>query len=500
MTQKWNLQDIRPTEPRPQRRPSVPPTIIRNDEEETHHVAVNNHQPSRPAPRSDMRGPRSDMRGDMRPAGGTVSMRRREPVDNEPTDETDIGLATPDYSDDSRIPIYDGKKRSRKHIVIAVGIFLAITSVGIFISHLTGGATVTVKPKERTLNVNAEFTAYKEQRPEELAYEIMTLEAVSERQVEASGQEEVKVQATGEIEITKTTPGAERLIKNTRFATLDGLIFRIEESVVVPGAVTGSDGKSVPGTIRAKVFADEAGDKYNVKPNTEFRIPGFKEGGYDDLYNAISAKNVSGFDNGFSGPKFIINDQELATARQSLQAELRDTLLARIDKEKPANMTTFPGSVAIVYNQLPPVQYGDTLVTIREQAILQMPIFKSADFAKFIAQETIVGYDREGVRIANLSDLTFAYSSATTSQSNIADMESLTFKLTGEPQIVWTYDEGKLKLDLAGKQKTALAQIMTSYKGIEKSEVKIRPIWKRSMPEDHTDITIVEQLSTTESN
>jgi hypothetical protein len=474
MTQKWNLQDIRPATPRQPRQETRPTISPREPEGEQSRVPIRT--------------------GDMRPAAGLdmrAPMRQRTAVP-EPDDEIDLSM--PEDDSVERIPVINGKNRTRKHIVIASLLFFAITGMGVFISHLTGGATVTIHPKVRELNVNAQFTGYKEQRPGELSYEILTLEATSERQVEASGQEEVKVQATGEIEITKTTPGAERLIKNTRFQTLDGLVFRIEESVVVPGAVT-VDGKSEPGTIRAKVFADEAGDKYNLQPNTTLRVPGFEEGGFTDLYNAITAKNLVAFTNGFAGPKFIINEGALATARQSLQAELRDTLLARIDAERPAGYTSFPGSVAIVYNELPAVQYGDSLVTIKEQAVLQMPLFKADDFASFIAKETIVGYDEDPVRIDNINNLTFAYTSATTSQTTLADLESLDFKIIGVPTIVWTFDEGKLKLDLAGKEKTAIPQIMASYTGIDRSEVKIRPVWKRSMPTEFTDIEVIESLS-----
>ncbi|MFN3692762.1 MAG: hypothetical protein ACK4SL_01515 [Candidatus Paceibacteria bacterium] len=473
MTQKWNLQDIRPTEPRRTRTDGQHPTIIRSQSNEGTPVRTQI---------SDMKPPRAGAGLDMRP-------RRHAPEPETEPEETHFA-SDEDEGFDS-IPVINGKKKSRQHLIIASVLFVGITSIGIFISYLTGGATVTFYPKIRELNVNATFTAYKEQRPEELSYEILTLEATSERQVEASGQEQVKVQASGEIEISKTTPGAERLIKNTRFETLDGLVFRIEESVVVPGAVT-VDGKLVPGTIRAKVFADQPGDKYNLKAGTDLKVPGFKEGNYMDLYNAISAKNPVAFTNGFNGPKFIINEDALATARQSLQAELRDTLLARIESERPAGYTTFKDSVSIVYNQLQPVQYGDKLVTIKEQAVLQMPLFKAADFASFIAKETIVGYENDPVRIDNIDLLTFTYTNATTSQSFLANEESLSFKIVGVPKIVWTVDEGKLALDLVNKEKTAIPQIMSSYRGIEKSEVKIRPIWKRTMPSDYTEIDIVE--------
>ncbi len=495
MTQKWNLQDIRPTSPKPKRATPGPTTVIRRDDAEAEHIPVRSlNKPTA----TDIRTPEGAItRGASTPISFTERLEQNKSDysqipyrgRNQNTEE-ESGF----FDEDSDpIPVIDGKKTSRRHLTIAVIIFVVIATSGLFISHLTGGATVTIQPKVRELNVNAEFTAYKEQKPGELAYTILTLEAESERQVEASGQEEVKIQATGEIEITKSTPGAERLIKNTRFMTEGGIIFRIEESVVVPGAVT-VDGKSTAGSIRAKVFADEAGTKHNLKAGTKLSIPGFKENDLLDLYDAMSATVVSDITNGFAGPKFIINEESLATARQSLQAELRDNLLARIDQEKPANFTTFKGSVAITYVELPTVEYGDKLVTIKEQAILQMPLFNADDFAEFIAKETIVGYEDEGVRIGNTNNLNFAYTSATTSSSNIANEPSLTFKITGMPQIIWTYDAGKLKFDLLSKEKTAIPQILASYTGIEKSEVKIRPIWKRTMPKEHSDIEIIEQL------
>ncbi len=465
MTQKWNLQDIRPAQPRQPRRPvdeGVPtsrPSL--SDVRPQHSQTINPHQPL---------------------------ARQRERGEDGDDDNYE--------EDDGRIPVINGSKKSKKNFVVGILIALFVIASGIGISALTGGAEIIIYPKVRELNVNAEFTAYSEMRPGELTYEIMTIDVSGERQVKAAGQETITKQATGEIEISKSTPGTERLIKNTRFATADGLVFRIQESVVVPGAITGADGTTKPGTIRAQVFADEAGDKYNIAAGTTLNVPGFKEGGYTDLFNAISAKNTSAFLDGFNGPRFIINDAELNTARQSLQLELRNSLLGRIKAEKPADFTSFDDSIAITYSQMPPTQYGDDLVTIKEQAVLQIPIFKKEDFAEFIAKETIVGYEGETVRIDNLENLTFSYLNATTSQSNIANEESLTFKIAGVPKIVWTFDSERMKTELLGKEKTAFTAVLGSYTGIERGEVEVRPFWKRSFPTTMKDIKITESLST----
>ena len=471
MTQKWNLQDIRPAAPREPKR-GMPTTNLRT------HI-------SQPQPQSDMR---------VRTPRVATADTHSEDFATPHHHEDEIDLRTP--QSDDRIPVIDGKKRTKRHLIVALVLFVIITGVGITVSQMTGGATVTITPKQKSLTMNATFTAYKEEKPDELTYVVMSIDAASERQVTASGKEDVKVQATGDIEISNNTNSPQRLIKNTRFATEDGKVFRIQESVVVPGTGKDSTGKVIPGTITAQVFADEAGDKYNLKAGTKLIVPGFKEGNYMDLYNAITATNKADFTNGFAGPKFKIKDEELATARQSLQAELRDSLLARIDKEKPADFTTFKSGVAITYTELPPVSYGDNLVTIKEKAVLQLPMFKAKDFAAYIAKQTIVSYEGDSVRIDNLGDLTFAYTATNTSSSNIADASSLNFKISGQPHIVWTFDEGKLKLDLAGVQKTAIPQILGSYPGIERSEVSIRPIWVHSMPKDTAKIQVIEKLST----
>lgn len=434
MSQKWKLQDIRPAQPKKRRTPS-----------------------------------------------------QERPLRHEPTQ------VASEREDIPEITITDGNKKKRSNLVIAIVLFFVVFGGGIGVSALMSGADITVYPKNRIPNLNAEFTAYPEPRAGELSYEIMTLKAEGERQVTATGEETVEEQATGMIEIIKTTPGAERLIKNTRFESPDGLIFKIVESIVVPGAVKDSSGASVPGTIRAEVFAESPGEEYNLNAGTRFSIPGFKEGGFTELYNAIYAENRSDFTGGYAGPKFIINEDELAIAKQSLQMELRDSLLSRMEEKKPADFVLFPSAVTFTYTSLPAVEYGEDLVTIKEEASLQIPTFQKDSFAEFIAAATIPGYEGGKVRIDNVNDLNFEYLVATTSSTNIADLTSLNFKIIGKPHIVWVYDEVMLKSDLSGAYKTAFDPMLKEkYPAIIKGRAVVKPFWKRTFPDDADEISVTE--------
>ena len=443
MSQKWNLQDIRPAQPRKRR----PINQVTKPQEEP------------------------DAAADERPIRSEKYTKEEVP----------------------NIVIEDGNKKGFNRLIISIVLFVVIVGGAVGLSAILGKTELTVYPEFREPNVSAEFTAYPERRDGELSYEILTLEATKESQVAASGQIEVQEQATGMIEIIKTTPGSERLIKNTRFRSPDGLVFRIQESVVVPGAVT-TDGGVSPGTIQAEVFADEVGEEYNVPANTEFDIPGFQEGGFTALYDAIKARSTSDFTGGFSGPQFQIDDSELSTARQALQIDLRDNLLARIENEKPANFVAFEGAVTVTYNQLPAVEYGQDLVTIREQAVMQIPLFQINDLGSFLAQETVATYEGGSVRVDDPSQLTFSYTSATTSSSVIANEPSLNFKLTGKPLLVWEYDAESLKRDLVGLPKTAINNAVLAYPGIDGAKVHITPFWQRTFPEDTEEIEIIEEL------
>jgi len=382
-------------------------------------------------------------------------------------------------------------KSSKVWLFAAVGV--AIVLLGFVVNMLLGGAEVVVEPRFREVTVNSEFTAYKTPQVGDLPYELLTLEAEGQREVAASGQEEASEQATGEVTIYKTTAGSERLIKNTRLESPEGLIFHITESVVVPGATEGADGETIPGSVKASVFADQTGEEYNLEP-TKFTVPGFKEGGYDSLYEAIYAENSVAIAGGFEGTRFIIDEGELANAQDSLHAELRDALLTRLPEEKPAGFVVFDNAVTFDYQSMPAVENGENNATIKEKAILQVPIFAAEDFASYIAGATVPGYEKEPVRIDDYGQLQFEYSSTTVSVSSIASLDQVSFDLAGKATLVWTFDQENLKADLAGKNRTAIVNILAAYPAIENTKIITRPFWKRSLPDEPSDIKITEQI------
>lgn len=448
MTQKWNLQDIRPTNTQ---RPAMRETPIRK--------------------------PQQDI----------VSRQARVERD-EPTIDPDL----------ASIDIIDGNSAKKKRVITTAIIAVAIIGAGFFVNIMLGGADVSVYPKVKDVSVQSSFTAYTNPEVNMLGYELLTLDSTGEKQVAASGKEKVSKQAEGKIFVYNTKSTApQRLIKNTRFENKDGLIFRIKESIVVPGASKDAKGVLVPGKIAADVFSDGTGESYNLTPQ-KFTVPGLKG---SDQYDSVYGESTSQFTGGFEGEKYIIDEQELQTAQQALHVELRNTLLERLKTERPAGFVIYEDSVTLVFEPLPAVPYGDALATIKEKAILRVPMFKESDFSEFIAENTVPEYTGEMVTITDPKTLTFAYEDATTTISDISGYTALNFTLRGTTQLVWKFDEAKLQADLVSLKRTDANRVLGSYAAIREAKADVRPFWKSTFPSDADEIkihTIIEKKGTSE--
>lgn len=438
MPQKWNLQDIRPASAKQQPRET----------------------------------PVSRPRGDIAP---------RVPPE-ESLDDSDIAT----------IDVVDGNRIKRKRVVVTTVVALLIVILGFFMNVLLGGASVTVFPKFKDVSVQANFIAYKSPESGQLGYELMTLEATGERQVKATGKEEVSERAEGTIFIYNTKNTSQRLIKNTRFESQDGLIFKIKESVDVPPATKDAKGATVPGSVSAEVFADGTGEQYNLSPQ-RFHVFLFK--GTDD-YEKIYAESTTAFEGGFDGERYIIDEQELNTAKQALHVELRDRLLARLSEERPAGFIIYDDAVTFVYESQPSTEYGDSLATIKETARLQVPMFKEQEFAAFLAENTIPEYVNEPVTITDPKTLMFAYASTSVASSDIAQLSSFEFTLNGNTQVVWLFDSEKLKQELISIKKTDGTKIFSAYPSISQAQAKVRPFWATTFPDTPEEITIETVIGT----
>ena len=159
---------------------------------------------------------------------------------------------------------YRRRSRMPKVLGLIIGGVLVIIIVFFVLSAVFAGATVTVTPREAEISVDGTFTARTEPEIGELAFDVISVEKEVSREVNPTGEELIERPASGNIVVFNDFSEKEqRLINNTRFETPEGLIYRIPESIVVPGQYE-KDGETLPGSIEVTVYADSPGEEYNI--------------------------------------------------------------------------------------------------------------------------------------------------------------------------------------------------------------------------------------------
>lgn len=378
-----------------------------------------------------------------------------------------------------------GRRGFPRWLVVGGGAF-AILFVIFAVSLLFSGARITVQEKEVPSVLEGTFNAYRDPAAGELAYQVMTLTEEGSRTIPATGTEKVETRASGKIVIFNAYSNtSQKLITNTRFESPDGLIYRIDRSIFVPGQTT-KDGEVIPGSIEVTVYADFPGEEYNIDL-VDFTIPGLKNDARD---GKIFARSKTAMTGGFSGNVPTASESDLNQARTVLQSELRERLLEEVDAQKPEPFVVYPESHFFTFEQLPLVEESADSVIVREKATLHTVMFDIKDLSRYIAQETVADYDGNTVVIDNIENIEVSFVNKDTLAP--AEDESISVTMAGTPHISWTYDADKLREDLAGKPKSDIEKILSLHPGIDTAEIVIRPFWKKFFPERLARIKVRE--------
>ena len=364
-------------------------------------------------------------------------------------------------------------------------IFLLFSATSFFST-----ATVIIVPKIARVTLNDSYLVRKDALPSELQFEVMTLRKKASKQLEATETENSKIKASGKIIVYNNFSAApQRLIINTRFESGKGLIYKLPESIVVPGFKS-VGGNRIPGSVETKVFADEPGNKYNMKVSDlkgDFKIPGFKGDKRYDYFYARLKTDIAG---GTSGLIKKVPAKILDDARSELRANIKSELIKEAYATKPQSSVLFADASYIDYLSLPDSSPGADKVEISESAAFYGIIFDEAKLSSYVAKKNLPDYDGAPVNLT--MDDNAAVSISNNSKVNPWESDILSLSLRGGANIVWTYDESLLRKSLAGQgtDRDNLKRILSFHSGIKEISAKVRPIWKHSFPSNPAKINI----------
>ncbi len=384
---------------------------------------------------------------------------------------------------------YDEPKKSgKKWLYVSICVFVLALAFGI--SAFFKGAKITVTPKHQTTDLNATFTAKKDDTGGGLAFQIVTASKDVEKTVPATGQSQVEKKAVGKIIVTNNySATAQKLVATTRFQTSSGLIFRAISPVTIPGKQV-VNGKTVPGSAEVAVAADASGDKYNIAPSN-FTIPGFKG---DPRYTSITAKSETPMTGGFSGIQKTVAGDVLTSTNTELESSLKTALETDIASQIPANFVMYSSGLSYVFSPVEQASSNDSSAVLRKKGTAYAIIFDKGSLSRAVVSKLLPDTANDLVKTTNLEKLTFAYPAEETFDPS-GSAKTLDFSLSGQANLVWVFDENKLKSDLLGLSKKQAKEVLAGYGAITEVWLSTSPFWNQTIPTNSTKVTLVNTLA-----
>lgn len=384
-------------------------------------------------------------------------------------------------------PVYPpGRKQidsRRKWVWIAAAVSLLVLAlVGLFAFRAT---KITVTPSTRQVNFEQgkQFTAYPAADAAEgsLTYSVLSNDLEDSAVVPSKGVENVSERGSGIITVyNEYASRSVRIIKNSRFATPEGLIFRVPASIIIPG----KQGNS-PGSISVTVFADQPGAEYNVGPVSRFTLPGLKDSG--DMYSKVYARSSSPMSGGFVGERPAVAEGALESARAEVRSRLEAKAREGVQALPKDVSTVFPDLIGITYSSLPETAEAGGGLRIYEKAHIEIPVFPEPLFASAVYHAVDSNADNAPVSVGGMESLTAKLSPSDSALGSTA----IDFVLTGKALLVWDVDKSALAIALAGRGQNAFQEIIKGFPAIAEARATIEPFWKNSFPSAAEKIRVV---------
>jgi len=371
------------------------------------------------------------------------------------------------------------KSRFLFKLIISFLILILLGAFGYVALNRVSTAAINISPYKETLAIDSRLRARANTTADGLSFEIAQLSAEESGLVTATGITSGGQKASGKITVYNNYGSApQKLIANTRFQTSDGKVYRIKGAISVPGM----------GVLEATVYADQAGEEYNIGPS-DFTLPGLKGG---PRFEKVFAKSKTTISGGASGNARVVKKEDIDSIRTAVNEKLKNRLTETLSKQKPEGYVLFAGAVKIEYIENPDnPKVGDSAgrsMTFKMKGSATGYLFKKDALAKALAEDNSGDLKKapknEPVAVDNVESLDFSLISADSNNKEI------TVRLKGNADFVWTVDTAKLLEEIINYKGKDYTSVFQNYPAIEKAAIVQSPKWWPRFPKNKSKIKI----------
>jgi len=279
-----------------------------------------------------------------------------------------------------------------------------------------------------------------------------------------------------------TTPQA--LVATTRFETPEGMVFRLDEKVTVPGGKKNESGVLVPGQITVSVTADKSGVEGNIPPTKLWKIPGFKGTPRYEKFYAESAMAMSG---GFEGERAAPVAGEIELVKKNLAVDLESALRGESSVLMSENFTLLPGAedFRLVREEVDFDVADKSNFSVFVEGELRSLVFETEMLKNVLTDLSAKKLDINGSLV--IRDFSVGYTEPQMSWAS----GGMVFKATGTIVFEEKIDKDGLPEKLKGLNEEEIKKVLFNLPGLDRVSVNFWPFWVKSMPGNASKIEVI---------
>lgn len=338
-------------------------------------------------------------------------------------------------------------------------------------------AEVVVFPKQEEQNFNLKMEVSENPNVDNgelinLKTQLIEDENVLSLSFPATGQKNSSSQkAKGKITVyNEFSETSQVLVSTTRFLSNDGKLFRLINTVTVPGMVI-KDGKTEPGKAEAEIIADESGESFNIK-EADFKIPGFKGSAKYDKFYAKLTQETKGGGGGESELK-AVSGSDIESAKIKTENELKNKLKEDIKNKLGSDNILLDNAISFEVLDFSVFPEEDSVTENFEYQVkmrVKALVFSSKELEQKVNNAINNKLTQKNISL-EVIDVNKEFSGANIDFSKKIIKTELKLKVDAKAKI----DKDKIVTFLMGKNKNEIDGIIESFPEINKIEASIKP-------------------------
>lgn len=391
------------------------------------------------------------------------------------------------YLEETRIrkPGLTGRK-----VLVLAGFALVIV-IFTLLSTVFARLNITYKPKVENLalqDIVIAFDASVSQilpGPKVIPAEKLEFTKEVSREFATTGKKNVEEKASGKVRIYNAySSSPQKLVSSTRFLTETGILYRLKESVTVPGAKI-EEGKIVPQYVETQVTADQPGEKANSSGEIKLKIPGLEGTPKYDSFYALAA---NGFSGGFKGLASVVTKDDLARAQQEVTKAAYDQIKNDITRQLPQEFKTLDSleEIQIAKVTSPKENSVEEKFSVQVQAKAQVIIFREKDAVALISSILLTN-EKNKKYVDNTANFSYQIQKAD------FDKGKAVAAVKGDLKAVAVVPEKELTEIVRGKKYGSINNFLAAREDLAGFGLSFFPPWISTAPKSGGQIKIKEE-------